>query len=126
VESSNDLKIQVFWDMMLLSTGGYHHSKETCTFHPQRSARGVGYIQEMGALYENGMGYETGMASHKWHYRVEDCTASTFSSFDSPSSSLSSVSSPSYLVFSFGFFLPALHASSPFFWCVPATDLPTL
>jgi hypothetical protein len=42
VESSNDLKIQVFWDMMPSLTGGYHHSKETCNFHPQGSARRVG------------------------------------------------------------------------------------
>jgi len=56
VESSNDLKIQVFWDTMLLSTGGYHHSKETCIFYLQGRARRVGCIREVGALYGNSMG----------------------------------------------------------------------
>jgi hypothetical protein len=80
---------------MPLSTGGYRHSKETCSCHLQVSARTAGYIREMGALYGNSMGQVTGIASQKWQYRVEDCTASILSSFDSPSSSLSSFSSPS-------------------------------
>jgi len=49
-------KIQVFWDMVLLSTSGYHYSKQTCSFHLQGSARRVGHIQEMGALYMNSIG----------------------------------------------------------------------